>query len=1097
MSLPKCLAYVPRNEQGQISEDKLQEILVLDPSLQNQVLSAVTKYIPRAKVSVKKRHKSKPNSKSMTALPSVNKMTQPSRLEEEKSSDKKPTPTLSQVKEGITPEEAMIAHKTEPPTTMVAALQRTASNYPTKGITFIEEESTHFMSYTELYQSAIQYKSAFELFALTKGNFVILLISKPRKLIPLWWGCVLHGIVPTIVAKALTYKEMSGKTEKLHHVWKTLNQAIIFTDDLPEDIKSSQQFYPEFQNAKVVSLSTMEANKMAEVCDVMPDNSSPNDLLFLQLSSGSTGAPKCIQELNNRVICHIISSTHANNYSHTDRTLSWIPMDHVVPILTFHLKDTFLGCSQHMVDVSIVLSNPLNWLRLITEYSITHTWAPNFGYALVTRSVAEASEEEKQNIELSTLKSLINAGEMVTPGTIRSFLQATLPMGLKESTVQPSFGMAETATCFTYHNTVGLKSKSWTHQYGDYEFVNLGPPMEGVAIRVTDEVGCELPDGEIGELEVCGDVITPGYLFNDKASKELFRDGWMRSGDHAFIVNGNLFITGRIKEQIVLRGVKYFCHEIEEKVNQVEGVTPTYSAAFGVENVEKGTEELVITFCPSHPDSLPKHELHRIIKKIHLTINKYFGIVPSQYVVLTQTQFQKTTSGKIQRVAMKRNYLEGHYISSTVSSWFQPSSNLHIPVHSVTWEPFTLQTVERQSKRVFVILHQEGSELFRLIEEKLKGRQCIAVSISHHRNQLFLSESTSGTLITQKTSKQSYIEVWYKLLSLCGFIDVIVNIIPYDNHGEKDEMNLSSPWSDEHNQQLLYLLQSIEVLPKHLQIKLLNVTSQSACVTASDFLQPTRSLMSSLISIATKELADQCYLLEIDLPECQCTSSADLNTLSCAIIQEAFSSHKETQVAYRNLRRHVPRLKEIDLFKNVSKEQKLLPEGGVYILSGGAGGVGRFLSLYLHKYFNAKLILVGRHSKMSTKVQECLTFLDEHGVQYTYIEGDISREETTEIILRVSKGQQICGAFHLATVYEEKSIKDLSVEDLKTTMMAKVDGALKLYEFLYQNSKNAVLVLFSSVYSILPVKGLTAYSAANKFLECSSITAMLLKVITT
>lgn len=108
-----------------------------------------------------------------------------------------------------------------------------------------------------------------------------------------------------------------------------------------------------------------------------------------------------------------------------------------------------------------------------------------------------------------------------------------------------------------------------------------------------------------------------------------------------------------------------------------------------------------------------------------------------------------------------------------------------------------------------------------------------------------------------------------------------------------------------------------------------------------------------------------------------------------------------------------------------------------------------------------------------------------------------SREETTENILRVSKGQQICGAFHLVTVYEEKSIKDLSVEDLKTTMMAKVDGALKLYEFLYQNSKNAVLVLFSSVYSILPVKGLTAYSAANKFLECSSITAMLLKVITT
>ena len=1074
---------LPRNEEGQISENELQKILVLDPTLQNQVLSAVTEYIPHAKLSVRKRHKSMSNSKSITALPSVNKRTQPRRLEEEKSNDKEPIATLSQVMKGNTPEESMIAHKTKPPTTMVAALQRTASNYPTKGITFIEEESTHFMSYTELYQSALQYKSAFELLGLTKGNFVILLISKPRKLVPLWWGCVVHGIVPTIVAKALTYKEISGKTEKLHHVWKTLNQAIIFTDDFPEDIKKLQQFYPEFQNAKVVSLSTMEANKMPEVCDAILDNSSPNDLLFLQLSSGSTGAPKCIQELNNRVICHIISSTCANNYSHTDRTLSWIPMDHVVPILTFHLKDTFLGCSQHMVDVSIVLSNPLNWLRLITEYSITHTWAPNFGYALVAKSVTEASEEEKQTIELSTLKSLINAGEMVTPGTIRSFLQATLPMGLKESAVQPSFGMAETATLFTYHNTVGLKSKSWTHQYGDYEFVNLGPPMQGVAIRVTDEVGCELHDGEIGELEICGEVITPGYLFNEKASKELFRDGWMRSGDHAFIVNGNLFITGRIKEQIVLRGVKYFCHEIEEKVNQVKGVTPTYSAAFGVENVEKGTEELVIIFCPSHPDSLPKHELHRIIKKIHLTINKYFGIVPSQYVVLTQTQFQKTTSGKIQRVAMKKNYLEGQYISSTLSSWLPPASNLHIPAHALAWEPFALQTVERQSKKVFVILHLEHSELSSLIEGKLKSKQCIPVSISHHRNQLLLSEPTSGTLITQKASKQSYIEAWHKLLSLCGFIDVIVNIVPYDNQRDRDEMNLSSPWSDEHNQQLLYLLQSLEVLPKHLQIKLLNVTSQSACVTTSDFLKPTRSLMSSLIGVATKELPGQFCLLEVDLPECRCTSSTDLNTLSSAIIQEALSTHKETQVAYRNLQRHVPRLKEIDLFENVSKEEKVLPEGGVYILSGGTGGVGRFLSVYLHKYFNAKLILIGRQPKTSTNVQDCLTFFDGHGVHYTYIEGDISREETIEAILRVSKSQQISGAFHLATAYEEKSIKNLTVEDLQTAMVAKVKGAVKLYDFLYQHSKNAVLVLFSSIYSVLPVKGLMAYSAANKFLE--------------
>ena len=225
--------------------------------------------------------------------------------------------------------------------------------------------STKFLSYAELYQAALQYQSTFELFGLTRGSFVILLISKPRKLIPLWWGCVLQGIVPTIVAKALSYKEKSGIAEKLYHVWKTLNRAAIFTDDIPKDIKQMQKFYPEFRSAQVISTSSLHTEQASGTPLTDP---SPNDLLFLQLSSGSTGAPKCIQELHSRVIAHILSSSQANNYSHSDRTMNWIPMDHVVPILTFHLKDTFLGCSQHMVDVSIVLSDPLNWLKLMTEH---------------------------------------------------------------------------------------------------------------------------------------------------------------------------------------------------------------------------------------------------------------------------------------------------------------------------------------------------------------------------------------------------------------------------------------------------------------------------------------------------------------------------------------------------------------------------------------------------------------------------------------------------------------------------------------------------------------------------------------------------------
>ena len=949
-TLPPCVitqvSSLPRNEQGQVDEDQLCKILVLDPALQNRILSVASRYYPGVNMTVKKMRKSyrKPNHEPVSALTPSG--IYPSGRNEVKTKSSSSMPRLLQETKRVIPEESSpMACEKKFPTTMVAALQRTVSKYPTKGITFVEDqESAKFLSYAELYQAALQYQPELELFGLTKGSFVILLISKPRKLIPLWWGCVLQGIVPTIVSKALSYKEPSGIAEKLYHVWKTLNRATIFTDDLPEDIKQMQNFYPEFKGAEVISISTLLTEQAPGTA---PIDTSPNDLLFLQLSSGSTGAPKCIQELHSRVVAHILSCSQANNYSHSDRTLNWIPMDHVVPILMFHLKDTFLGCSQHMVDVSVVLSDPLNWLKLMTEYKATHTWAPNFGYALVAKALTEARKEDKQCIDLSAVKSLINAGEMVTAGTIRSFLHATVPLGLREAAVQPSFGMAETATCFTYHNTVGLDSTAWFHKYGDYEFVNLGPPMQGVAIRVTDESGCELPDGEIGELEICGNVVTPGYLFNEKASNELFRDGWMRSGDHAFIVNGNLFITGRIKEQIVLRGVKYFCHEIEEKVNQVEGVASTYSAACGVENAKKGTEELVIFFCPSHPD-LPKYELHNIMKRINLTVNKYFGITASHTVVLTKGQFQKTTSGKIQRVAMKRKYLEGKYAGNVVSSLSLSATTLNIPTHSLTWKPHVLKSVVRERRNVCVILHRKGNRLSHLIGEKLKSKFCVAVSVSHDKNQLFLSELSSEMLrytISQEVSKHSYMQVWHKLLEMFTFVDIIFNTIPYDSHG--DETHLCSPWSDGHNQQVLCLLQSLEALPQNLQLKLLNVASHSAFVTSSDSLQPTRGFMSSLINVAAKELADQHYLLQVDLPEYECTSSADLSTLASAIIQEAFAPHKETQVAYRSLQRYVPRLKEVDLFESVARAQKYLKDSGVYIISGGTGGVGRLLSLYL------------------------------------------------------------------------------------------------------------------------------------------------------
>ena len=247
----------------------------------------------------------------------------------------------------------------------------------------------------------------------------------------------------------------------------------------------------------------------------------------------------------------------------------------------------------------------------------------------------------------------------------------------------------------------------------------------------------------------------------------------------------------------------------------------------------------------------------------------------------------------------------------------------------------------------------------------------------------------------------------------------------------------------------------------------------------TDIVCPTKSLASSLISVASKEFEGHFTLQQIDVPIT--TDSKEIHFLSNAIIKEVYTTMKEPQVAYRNFQRFVPRVKEVDLLESTKQNQFI--SGGVYVISGGAGGIACHLSLYLHKSINARLILIGRRPQSNTAVQECLATLDKNSVHYTYIEGDICSDAIFEDILTTSNGQRICGAFHLATFYEEKPIQSLTMKDYQIAMEPKVKGAFNLLKFLSQNSENSFLQLFSSIYSIIPAKGLATYSAANKFLE--------------
>jgi acyl-CoA synthetase (AMP-forming)/AMP-acid ligase II len=412
--------------------------------------------------------------------------------------------------------------------------------------------------------------------------------------------------------------------------------------------------------------SQLRSNSPGEIRDAAPD-----EVVFIQLTSGSTGTPKCIQETHAGIISHIHGSAQFLGYTSDDVSLNWLPVDHVVPILTFHCKDVYLACNQVQVPTATVLAEPLVWLDLMEKYRVSRTWAPNFGFKLVAQRL-EAGPD--RTWDLLCIKTFMNAGEQVTPSVVQEFIARLVSSGVRASAMQPAFGMAEVCTCMTYNDDFDAERSIRRFRQdstagnlipasGDEEsvsFVDLGPPIPGVSIRITDKTNRPLPEGVIGRLQIKGNVVTPGYLDNPEANREAFvGDGWFNSGDLGFILDGRLTVTGREKEMINIRGSNLFCYEVEDVVQRVEGVEPTYAAAVEVSDDEAGTGRLAILFVPAR--AYEGTELQAILKAIRKAVSASIGINPSYVVPLTRERFPKTSSGKIQRVQMRKALESGGY----------------------------------------------------------------------------------------------------------------------------------------------------------------------------------------------------------------------------------------------------------------------------------------------------------------------------------------------------------------------------------------------------------------------------------------------------
>jgi acyl transferase domain-containing protein/acyl-CoA synthetase (AMP-forming)/AMP-acid ligase II/NAD(P)-dependent dehydrogenase (short-subunit alcohol dehydrogenase family)/acyl carrier protein len=521
-------------------------------------------------------------------------------------------------------------------TNLPQILERAANS--SMGIVFVKKNNTtDFLAYRELLEAAERILGGLRQLGLQPQDRVILQLQDPRHFFICLWGCFLGGFVPI----PLGYSE---DNRRIQQTCELCNPSVIITD------------------GNIANLATLQVeNLLSNDRDRHWHQGNLDDLALLLLTSGSTGKPKGVILSASNLLASVYGMATVNGLTPEDITLNWMPLEHVASLVMFHLTEVSLGCQQIQVKNELILQDSLQWLNLIHQYRVTATWSPNFAYNLVNEKLdklSKLSNQVKPDWDLSCLRWMGNGAEAVVGKTTKRFLELLIPYGLSPQVVSPGYGMSETTSGIAHWRQIAPSSPLQDVYLNlQREFVSVGAPIPGVSLRIVDEQNQVIPEGEVGLLQVKGETITAGYYQQPELNQEIFTDdGWFNTGDLGFLESGQLTITGRQKNVIIINGVNYYNHEVETIVEAIAGVTISYTAACGVMDVNQ-QEQIAVFF---HTD-YQGEELRGLINTIRKDIFTQMGVAPAYLIPVTPETIPKTAIGKIMRSQLSQRFAAGEF----------------------------------------------------------------------------------------------------------------------------------------------------------------------------------------------------------------------------------------------------------------------------------------------------------------------------------------------------------------------------------------------------------------------------------------------------
>ncbi len=561
--------------------------------------------------------------------------------------------------------------------TLIEVLDRHVREHPERvQIVHLGEAGETNIRYADLQRQADLVAAGLQRQGLEKGATVAIMLPTCPEYFHTYFGILRAGGIPVPIYPPARLSQIEDHVRRHAGILSNAGAGILVT--VPE-ARAAAKFLEARVEGRLRVVTV--AGLVEGAGEPAPVRIGADDTAFIQYTSGSTGDPKGVVLTHANLLANIRAIGKAIDVGADDVFVSWLPLYHDMGLIAAWLSSLYFATPLVVMSPLAFLARPERWLQAIQRYRGTLSAAPNFAYELCVKRIDAASLE---GLDLGSWRLAANGAEPVIPETMRRFTERFAPHGFRPGAMTPVYGLAEGTVGLlcpplgrgpridrVRRDPFSLDGRAEPAAEGDagaLSFVSCGRALPGHEVRIVDALGAEVDERIEGRLEFRGPSATAGYFRNPQATRELFDGDWLDSGDRAYVADGEVFLTGRVKDIVIRGGRNIYPQEVEDAVGSIEGVRRGCIAVFGSPDPASGTERLVVLAETREAAAQAQEALRAKIVEVTVAV---LGEPPDDVVLAPAHTVLKTSSGKIRRAACRDLYEAGRVGEGRRAAWWQ------------------------------------------------------------------------------------------------------------------------------------------------------------------------------------------------------------------------------------------------------------------------------------------------------------------------------------------------------------------------------------------------------------------------------------------